>query len=260
MPPIPTAPTVYVRPPSPAYLNAIQSAPIPIDLDLALAQHAEYVQALEACNQRVQVLEPLADYPDACFMQDPALILHNAALICRMGHPARRGEADALATVLAKRFPLTRMPEPATLEGGDVLILPDRLLVGRSERTNDAGVAQLRHFAASFDLPVTAIEVGQWLHLLTAVTYIGHNTILVQSPMDQHPALAGLDAILVPPEEAYAANALGFNGKVVLPAGHPRTEAALRAHGFEVFAAPLSQFAAADGGVSCLAQVVAATV
>jgi len=59
----------------------------------------------------------------------------------------------------------------------------------------------------------------------------------------------------VPPEEAYAANSLGIGGHVIVPAGYARAAALLRAQGFDVLSVPMSEFAKADGGVTCLALV-----
>ena len=68
-------------------------------------------------------------------------------------------------------------------------------------------------------------------------------------------SVAGLDVIVVPEAEAYAANALGAGEAVLLPAGYPRVAGALRARGLEVLPVPMSEFAKADGGVTCLSLV-----
>jgi dimethylargininase len=97
--------------------------------------------------------------------------------------------------------------------------------------------------------------VTKYLHLLTAVTYVGHNTLLALADYADHPEFAGYDVVVVPPEEAHAADALGSGDFVILPEGHPRTTAALRSRGFKVLATPMSEFGAADGGITCLALV-----
>jgi dimethylargininase len=97
--------------------------------------------------------------------------------------------------------------------------------------------------------------VQGYLHLLTAATYLGRGTLLAVEAYAEHPAFTGLEVISVPPGEAYAANALGVGDSVIVPAGHPRVASALRARGFTVLEVPVSQFAAADGGVTCLALV-----
>jgi len=244
-----------VRPPGDSFAAAISSTNAAIDVALARAQHAAYCQALAAAGLIVETLPPAERFPDSCFMQDPAVVIAGHAIIGRPGAPSRQGEEDALAAALTGRFPLTRLIPPATLEGGDVLILPDRVVVGRSGRTNAAGIAQLAVVLAETGLPVYAAPVESYLHLLTAVTHIGQGVLLAIEGWPLPPPLADLDVVRVPPEEAYAANSLGIGEHVIVPAGYPRTETMLRAHGFDILSVPMSEFAKADGGVTCLSLV-----
>jgi dimethylargininase len=251
-----------VRAPGASFARAVSTSGAAINVALAQVQHAEYCRALAAAGVQVEALPPDERYPDSCFMQDPALIIGGLAIITRPGAASRRGEEDAVADVLAGRFPLARIIPPGTLEGGDVLILPDRVVVGRSGRTNRAGIAQLA--AALSDLtgtanlsglPVLEAQVDGYLHLLSAVTHLGRGTLLAVEGFALHPALAGCEVLRVPATEAYACNALGIGDKVILPAGYPKAAAMLRAHSFEVLLVPTTEFAKADGGVTCLALV-----
>jgi dimethylargininase len=245
-----------VRPPGANFARALSSRGLPIDAARARAEHAEYCQALAAAGLTVEELPADEHHPDSCFMQDPAVVVAGRAVLGRLSAPSRQGEETALAQALAARhFPLARISAPGTLEGGDVLRLPERVLVGQSGRTNAAGIDQLSAILSAAGLPVTAVPVRGYLHLLTAATYVGQGTLLAVGDYAAHPAFAGLDVFSVPPEEAYAANALAVGVQVLLPAGHPRTLEALRARGFEVLPVPMSQFAAADGGVTCLSLV-----
>ena len=244
-----------VRPPGASFVRAISSQRLPIDVQLAQAQHREYCEALATAGLAVEALPPDERYPDGCFVQDPAMVIEGLAIICRLGASSRRGEESAIAGALAGRFPLAHIAAPGTLEGGDVLRLPGKVLVGRSERTNDAGIAQLSTLLAPAGLAVDAVPVREWLHLLSAATYLGHDTLLAVEGFDEHPAFGGLDVLVVPREEAGAGNALGLGECVVLPAGYGRVAAMLCAHGFTVLQVPISEFAKADGGVTCLSLV-----
>jgi dimethylargininase len=245
-----------VRPPGASFIRAISTSRAPIDVTLARAQHAEYCQALAAAGLAVEVLPPDERYPDGCFMEDPAVVIAGYAVVGRMGALSRRGEEDALAELLAARLPTTRIVEPGTLEGGDVIHLPDRVLVGRTARTNRAGIAQLVVALALTGLPVLEVPVDDFLHLQTAATYVGRGILLALDAYAGHPAFAGLDVLIVPPEEAYAANTLGIGDYAIVPAGYPRVDAMLRAAGFTVLPVPVSEFAKADGGVTCLSLVL----
>ena len=97
--------------------------------------------------------------------------------------------------------------------------------------------------------------VAGYLHLLSAVTHLGDGTLLAVEDFLLPPALAGFPVLRVPADEGYACNALGIGAKVILPAGYPKTAATLKAHGYDVLLVPTTEFAKADGGVTCLALV-----
>ncbi len=207
------------RPPGLSFAQAISSTRTPPDPFLARAEHAEYLQALAAAGLEVEVLLPDERFPDSCFVQDPALIIDGQAIITRMGAPTRRGEEESLGQALEGRFPLplALIEAPGTLEGGDVLILPDRVVVGQSERTNKEGIAQLRDILATRGVPVTGVPLGGYLpgylHLLSAVSYLGHGVMLAAGEdLTAHPALRGrgFEVITAPPEELYAVNTLAI--------------------------------------------------
>jgi dimethylargininase len=257
-----------VRPPGASFARAISSRNLPIDVCLAQTQHKEYCEALAAAGVTVEALPADERYPDSCFMQDPAMVIGGRGIICRMGATSRRGEEEAVAGALAGRFPsrqkhgtsLTRIVPPGTLEGGDVMVLPDKILVGRTIRTNQAGIAQLvvalsEAAPGEAPAPLYSVPVSDYLHLLSAATTIGRDTLLAVEAYAGHPHFAGLDVIIVPPEEVYAVNALGLGESVIVPAGYSRVAAALQARGFNVLPVPVSEFAKADGGVTCLSLV-----
>ena len=246
-----------VRPPGESFARAISSQGLPLDVALARRQHAGYCDALREAGFSIAELPADEAHPDSCFIQDPAIVVAGHGILCRMGAASRAGEPDAVADWLSRRFQVSRIQAPGTLEGGDVIILPGRLIVGQSARTNAAGIAQLGEILAPLSIGVTAVPVTRYLHLLTAVTYVGHNVLLVLegSGYEDHPAFAGFDSVIVPSDEAGAADSLGTGDTAILPEGCPRTAAALRSRGFRVIEPPLSAFAAADGGVTCLSLV-----
>lgn len=244
-----------VRPPGESYAQAISSTQRTPDVQLARLQHTEYRQALAAAGIIIEQLPPDENYPDSCFVQDTALVIAGVAVIARPGAHSRRGEVRSIAELLGERFPLAYIQEPGTLEFGDVMVLEDRVLVGETARTNTDGIGQLRTILAAHDIQVSSIQVQDYLHLLSAATYLGNNTLLAVSEFAEHPAFAGLQVITVPAEEAYAANALGVGEHVILPAGFPRVAESVQARGFQVLSIELSEFETADGGATCLSIV-----
>jgi dimethylargininase len=247
-----------VRPPSDAFARAISSAGAMLSPGRARAQHAAYRDAL-ADLVEVVALPPDEDLPDACFVDDCAVVLGGRALLARPGAPSRAAEPERLAAVLERLVDeLERMTAPATLDGGDVMRLGRTLVAGRSERTGQAGITQLTAFAdaAGGRVEVAAVPAGT-LHLQSAITALADDAVVGTAELLEQPALRGVATrVVVPPEEVAAANALAVGTTVVLPAGCPRTAAAVAALGFEVREVDLSEFAKADGGATCLSLLV----
>jgi len=114
------------------------------DPALMLAQHAAYAATLRALGLAIDVLDPLPGFPDAYFVEDAAVIVPEVAVITRPGAPARREETEPIVPVLARHREIARLAAPATLDGGDVLVVDRDVFVGLSARTNVEGAAQLR--------------------------------------------------------------------------------------------------------------------
>jgi dimethylargininase len=222
-------------------------------VDLAREQHASYCAALRRAGLDLIELPPDEDHPDACFVQDMAVPFGHVAVVGRPGAPSREGELPAVRHALQEHMRLYDIQPPGTLEGGDVLVIGTRIYVGLSARTNRAGYAQLREVLELEGAAVEALSVPESLHLLSDCTYLGRGVLLALSTWVDHPAFAGLDVLQVPPEEAYAANALAIGQHVIAPDGYPQVAEMMSQRGFEVLLVHLSEFAKADGGATCLA-------
>jgi dimethylargininase len=189
--------------------------------------------------------------PDAVFVEDPALVLDEVAVIATMGCASRRGERDSLAEALAPFRPLIHMREPAKLEGGDVMRIGKDLFVGLSDRTDQAGVAQLGALLAPFGYRVVPMELHDCLHLKSACCYIGENSILINRAWVDTEPLRGFRLIDVAPEEPWGANALRVADTVLMPSAYPATAEVLRKNGFKVRGLDLSELLKAESGVTC---------
>src|SRR4030042_2633048 len=113
-----------------------------------LQQHHAYRQALLSLGLDLIVLPAEPAYPDAYFVEDPAIITPKIAVITRSGALSRRGEETTLEPFLEYYRPLHHIQPPGTLDGGDVLMVGEHFFIGLSERTNEAGAAQLAPFLA----------------------------------------------------------------------------------------------------------------
>jgi len=228
----------------------------PIDAAIASLQHAEYEAALERSGCRVHRLTAEHRLPDAVFVEDAAVVLDEIALITRPGSGSRRAEVDSVAAALAAWRPLVRVMEPGTIDGGDVLRVGRRIWVGRSSRTNAAGVEQLRAAAEPFGYRVEPVEVTGCLHLKSAVTAVDPETLLFNPSRLPASPFAGFRLVEVDPGEPAAANALLAGGRVIYPSAFPRTAERLRRHGAELTLVDVSELAKAEGAVTCCSILV----
>lgn len=225
----------------------------PPDYELLLSQHQQYVDALWELGLWVEELPADPDFPDAYFVEDPAIITPEVAIITLPGAPARQGEQERIAPILAQHRPLARIKPPGHLEGGDVLIAGLQVFVGLSERTNAAGAEQLGRILDQYGYTTTPVPVGPGLlHLKSSVNLAGPNTLLLTAEFAAKPAFAGYQHIVVDEDEAYACNVLLVNGTLIIPAGFPRTWSKLEALGQPVIEIDVSEIQKMDGGLTCM--------
>jgi dimethylargininase len=232
-------------------------APVPIDHALALRQHEAYCEMLRQCRARVVTLDVNRDLPDCVFIEDTAILLDEVAVLASMGAPSRRAEPAFIEAELRSYRPVERVLAPATLEGGDVLRVGRTLLVGLSSRTNAAGAEALRAVAARFGYAVRAVPVRGCLHLKSACAALPDGRVLVNPEWLDVAALRGFELVRVPHGEPDAANAALVGGCVCLAAAHPRTADLVGRLGFAVRLIDLSEFAKAEGCVTCLSLLLA---
>ena len=223
----------------------------PIDLALAVEQHRQYQACLAELGVHVEVLPPAPDMPDGVFVEDPAIVLDEIAVITRMGALSRRGESETLARALAKYRELRHIVEPGTLEGGDVMRVGKTLYVGYSRRTNVAGIQQLATMLHPLGYFVVPVEVRDCLHLKTACCYIGNDTVLANRAWMDPDALCSLKILDVPSDGSRGANALRLGDTVLMPAAFPRTRELLERSGFRVLTIDNSELLKAEAGVTC---------
>jgi len=226
-----------------------------IDIDKAIEQHERYEECLRSLGIRVVSLPAVVDLPDAVFVEDPAIVLDEAAVMTRMGAESRRGESASLAEVVARFRPLRWIVEPGTLEGGDVVRIGRRLFVGRSARSNDSGIAQLRNEVAPFGYAVEAVPMRGCLHLKSACTYLGREAVLANRDWVDLAPFAGCRVIDVAPEEPGAADVLAIGDTVLIPASFPRTARVLELAGWSVLPIDVSELQKAEAGVTCMSLI-----
>jgi dimethylargininase len=222
-----------------------------IELVRAEEQHRRYEALLAELGANVISLPAEPDYPDSVFVEDPAVVVDEVAVMTRMGAVSRRGETESLARTLEAYRPIRWLREPATLEGGDVMRIGRTLFVGVSHRTNRAGIEQLSEELRPLGYSLVPVAVRGALHLKTACCWLGDDAILANRGWLDLEPLAQFRIVDVAPREGRAANVLSVGGSVIVPASFPRTAEILVRLGLRVRTLDVSELMKAEAGVTC---------
>jgi dimethylargininase len=216
-------------------------------------EHRLYIAALADAGVSVEILPSLEEFPDSIFIEDPALVFPEGAILLRPGAPTRLGEALALRSELTSRFDETQALDEGFVDGGDVLNLGARILIGVSARTNEAGAHRLARLLGKFgrraEVVVTPPGV---LHFKTDCALVDHETVLSTPRLARSGVFEGLRVIETAPGEERSANALRVNGDLLFSEGHDRTAERLSGIGARLVPLPTSQIARIDAGLSCM--------
>lgn len=156
----------------------------------------------------------LAPTPNMMFTRDPAVVVGAGLILAQMARPARRREPllmryifthhphfaaggaepplwfDRLQSEQVRSLRTGGGHDPYTVEGGDVLVVrPDLLLVGASERTSNEGIDMLARELRRRGSPVRTIyavimpKQRSTMHLDTIFTFLSRDECLVYPPL-----------------------------------------------------------------------------
>lgn len=217
-------------------------------------EHAAYVTALRDAGVDVTVLPPLEDYPDSLFVEDPALVFTEGAILLRPGAASRMGEAGEIKPVLQEKFDtVLDLPEPGHADGGDILVTRDAVLIGLSARTDRQGaegvieaLARLGHKGRIVTTPRNV------LHFKTDCSLLDEEIVLVTHRLAGTGMFGNLREVIVPSGEEPAANALRVNETVFVGSDYPRTIEILGNAGYNVTPLKTSEIGKIDAGLSCM--------
>ncbi|MFC2172493.1 dimethylarginine dimethylaminohydrolase family protein [Acidobacteriota bacterium] len=229
----------------------------PIDEVLASRQHQVYEQSLVGLGCEVLSLPPEPELPDSVFVEDTAVVFDDFAIITRPGAESRRAETESIAQLLLTHKALRHIESPGTLDGGDVLVVGQRVFVGRSSRSNVSGIEQVRTILKPSGYELNVVEVKGCLHLKSAVTMVGEGTLLINRNRVDAGAFDGLKLIDVDPSEPDGANALLVGETVLFPSAYPATHGMLAHNGISVLPLELSELIKAEGAVTCCSLIFA---
>ena len=227
-----------------------------VDAELAGRQWRDYVDVFRDSGWTVTEVEPADELPDGVFVEDTVVVFDELAVLTRPGAASRAAEVESTSRVLQQLVEdglvreTARIEPPGHLEGGDVLKVGRTAYVGRTTRTDEDGIAQLRALVEPRGWTVVAVPVTKVLHLKSGVTALPDGTVIGWAPNVDDPSVFP-EFLAVPEEHGTAVVDLG-DGAVVMSADAPRTAALLRERGLEVRPVAISEFEKLEGCVTCL--------
>ena len=248
-----------VRPPPDSYIRAVSDHPQAnkIDVREARRQHENYRYILEDLVGELIELPKKERYPDSCFTQDTAIVLKGRALIMRSATPSRRGEEISIGKALASLVDgVDTVPPPGTLEMGDMMVLGNKLLVGRSRRTTPSAIDFVHTWAGALGYKVVPIEVPMGvLHLSTAISVINDHLVMGLPEVLDHEVFDRVNTLPVWDEPLDACNVLVVGDRLVA-SGEYEVHEKLEKEGYTVSRPDLSEFIKANAGPSCLSILI----
>jgi dimethylargininase len=216
-------------------------------------EHTAYAETLAALGLAVEILEPLEAFPDSIFVEDPALVFGEGAVLLNPGAPTRAGEAAEIAPVLERLFPQVLTLAGGHVDGGDVLVAPDEVLIGLSARTDRAGAEALITALEMLGRKGRVVETPAGvLHFKTGCGLIDEETVAVVVELDDASIFGSLRRVVVPSDEAAGANLLRVRDTVLLGEAFPRLRELVEKHGVATRALPVSEIGKIDAGLSCM--------
>lgn len=227
----------------------------PINVERARAQHEQYRSALRGLGVEVISLPEEPDLPDSVFVEDPAIVLDEVAVLTLPGAESRRAEVESIARALEPYRRLLRITAPGTLDGGDVLVLGKVIYAGLTLRTNAAAIEQLRVLLNPFGYVVIGVPVTDCLHLKSGITQVAEKTLLINPAWVDKKYFAGFNFIKVDSSEPYAANALMIGDALVYPSAFRQTAKRLEGLARSIVQVDADELAKAEGAVTCCSLV-----
>ncbi len=247
---------------SDSYINALANyfGSGPTDISVARKQHRAYADALSSNGVEVTTLEADQNHPDCVFVEDQAVVIDGHVLLPVPGHESRRGEQPPIADFLShhlKGHQICKMEPPAMMDGGDILRLGDLFFVGRSTRTNDDGISELKDLLDHLGHELRVVDIpSRALHLTSISSTPTDNIILAPEGYLAPEAFGvmpdGCEVIMIPEEEVYGCNTIGLPGnKVIIAEGYPTVKKTLEDRGLECIILDMEQIREADGSLTC---------
>ena len=233
--------------------NGLSSLNLHPQYAITLEEHSNYIKAIEETGLKINLLEPLEDYPDSMFVEDPALTYKSTIIILNPSDLTRNGEKNIIKNEIIHLFDNILFVEDGFVEGGDILNINNHFIIGLSHRTNKLGANNLSKILQSLGATVEICKTpDDILHFKSECSIIDDDTILVSAKMAQLDYLKShYHLIELPIGEEGAANALRINDKLLLPDGFVKAEEMLSKK-YNIIKVKVDEIAKVDAGLSCM--------
>ncbi len=229
---------------------------VPIDVERARGQHAQYEATLKRLGIAVLSLPEQPELPDSVFVEDTALVTDEFAVILRPGAASRRPETETIQHVLAPYRELFEIEAPARVDGGDLLRVGKQVYMGITTRSDTNAAEQLQDILKRFGYTLQTVPVTGCLHLKSAVTQVSEEALLINPAWVDKSLFGGVKFIEIDASEPYAANAVLLGGSVLYPVSFPRTQQRIEEAGIEVATVEADELAKAEGAVTCCSLIL----
>jgi dimethylargininase len=226
-----------------------------IDFARALAQHDAYRGALAELGATVSRLDDGDAFADGVFVEDTALVLDEVAISMRPGAQSRRDEVPGIVAALMGYREVITIGAPATIDGGDIVVVRQQILVGRSARTNTDGIEALAGVARRFGYTVRGVRMNGCLHLKSGCTALPDGRLLINRRWIDERDVADFDFVDVPVSEPWGGDVAYIGDTVIAATAFSKTLETLTGHGFRTRPVDVSEFAKAEGGVTCMSLI-----
>jgi dimethylargininase len=217
------------------------------------AEHDAYVEAMRAAGVKVTALPPLEAFPDSIFVEDPALVFTEGAILLRPGAATRVKEVEEIAPTLRQMFETVLDLSEGYADGGDVLTTRESVMIGLSARTDRAGAEALRGCLEKLGRRSEIVATPEGvLHFKTDCSLLDDETILSTNRLARSGVFENFRQMIIPEGEEPAANALRVNDVVMVGSDFPRTIEMLDRAGYKVVPLKTTEIGKIDAGLSCM--------
>ncbi len=247
--------SVIVREPSRSVVNGLRADDRGNPTyDGVKAEHDAYIAAMRDAGVEVTVLPALEAFPDSIFVEDPAVVFTEGAVLLRPGAASRVDETAEITPTLRDMFEtVLDLPNPGFADGGDVLTTPKSVMIGLSARTDKVGAEGLAACIAKLGRKAEIVATPEGvLHFKTDCSLLDDESILSTARLARSGVFKDFKQIIIPEGEEPAANALRVNDVVMVGSDFPRTIEMLDKLGYKVVPMKTTEIGKIDAGLSCM--------